>query len=111
MRFRCISCLQRSSFLIWPARSICAAGHRSGGGLEYLFEQIYIYRNININIYIYKGYDRVNADIADAADEIKAHIDARWVGPDEAIWRLLEFPLHGNSHSTQRLATHLPGEK
>ena len=29
MRTRCASCLQRSSFLAWPARSICAAGHRS----------------------------------------------------------------------------------
>ena len=60
--------------------------------------------------YVYKGHDRANVDLADAADEIKAHIDARWVGPAEAVWRLLEFPLHGSSHSTQRLAVHLPGE-
>ena len=70
-----------------------------------LVKYMYIY------IYIYKGYDRANTDIADTADEIKIHIDARWVGPDEAIWHLFEFPLHGSSHSTQRLATHLPGEK
>ena len=60
--------------------------------------------------YVYKGHDRANVDVADAADEIKAHIDARWVGPSEAVWRLLEFPMHGSSHSTQRLAVHLPGE-
>ena len=76
-----------------------------------VWSSIHINININIYIYIYKGHDRANTDVADAADEIKAHIDTRWVGPDEAIWRLLEFPLHGSSYSTQCLATHLPGEK
>ena len=40
-----------------------------------------------MNKYVYKGHDRANIDVADAADEIKAHIDARWVGPSEAMWR------------------------
>ena len=63
-----------------------------------------------MNKYDYKGHDRANVDVADAADEIKAHIDARWVGPSEAMCRLLEFPVHGSSLSTQCLAVHLPGE-
>ena len=58
--------------------------------------------------YIYKGHDSANLDLTDARDEIRAHIDARYVGPSEAVWRLLEFPLHGGSHSTQRLSVHLP---
>ena len=63
-----------------------------------------------MNKYVYKGHDRANVDVADAADEIRAHIDARWVGPSEAMWRLLEFPVHGSTHSTQCLAVHLPGK-
>ncbi|CAF4358667.1 unnamed protein product [Rotaria socialis] len=38
-------------------------------------------------------------------DEIKAHIDARYV---KAAWRVFEFPLHDKSHAIIRLAAHLP---
>ncbi|CAF4341281.1 unnamed protein product [Rotaria magnacalcarata] len=41
-------------------------------------------------------------------DEIKAHLDARYVSAPEAVWRLFEFPLHDKSHSIIRLAIHLP---
>ncbi|CAF1361102.1 unnamed protein product [Rotaria sordida] len=41
-------------------------------------------------------------------DEIKAHLDARYVSAPEAAWRLFEFPLHDKSHAIIRLAVHLP---
>ena len=58
--------------------------------------------------YVYKGHDSANLDLTDANDEIRAHVDARYVGASEAVWRLLELPVHGSSHSTQRLSVHLP---
>jgi hypothetical protein len=41
-------------------------------------------------------------------DEIKAHLDARYVSAPEAAWRLFEFPLHDKSHSIIQLTVHLP---
>ena len=70
--------------------------------------------------YIYKGHDCANIKLerpvqegASAQrtlewDEIKTHLDARYVSAPEASWRLFEFPLHDKSHSIVRLAVHLP---
>lgn len=58
--------------------------------------------------YVYKGHDRANIEVSGPRDEIREHIDARYVGPCEAAWRLLQFPVNGSSHSTERLAVHLP---
>ncbi|CAF0898016.1 unnamed protein product [Rotaria sordida] len=44
-------------------------------------------------------------------DEIKAHLDARYVSAPEAAWRLFEFPLHDKSHAIVRLAVHLPNQQ
>ncbi|CAF2091918.1 unnamed protein product [Rotaria magnacalcarata] len=41
-------------------------------------------------------------------DEIKVHLDARYVSAPEAVWRLFACPLHDKSHSIIRLAIHLP---
>jgi hypothetical protein len=41
-------------------------------------------------------------------DEIKTHLNARYVSAPKASWRLFEFPLHDKSHSIVRLAVHLP---
>ena len=35
-------------------------------------------------------------------------LDARYVSPPEAVWRLHEFRLHGQSHTVVRLPIHLP---
>ncbi len=55
--------------------------------------------------YTYKGHDRANMELA--LDEIARYLDARYVGPPEACWRLFQFPLHGISHAIQRLAVHV----
>ena len=59
--------------------------------------------------YSYKGHDRATLEVG--VDEIQDHVDARYVGPAEAAWRLLEFPLLGRSHHVERLAVHLPNNQ
>ncbi|CAF4711473.1 unnamed protein product, partial [Rotaria sp. Silwood2] len=44
-------------------------------------------------------------------DEMKAHLDARYVSAPEAAWRLFEFLLHDKSHAIIRLAVHLPNQQ
>ncbi|GKA57730.1 DNA helicase [Tanacetum coccineum] len=70
--------------------------------------------------YISKGTDRVIANIAppsdDAStsnappiriDEIKNYVEARYIGPHEACWRILDFPIHYRNPPVQTLAVHL----
>eukprot|EP00435_Cladocopium_sp_Y103_P060653 s247_g22.t1 len=61
--------------------------------------------------YTFKGHDRARIEVSDRRDEIQEHLDARYLGATEAAWRLFEFPLHGQSHSVQRLIVHLPQEQ
>ena len=62
--------------------------------------------------YTYKGHDRAGVDVEHTGrDEIIQYLDARYVGPCEAIWRILEFPMHGRSHAVQRLPVHLPDQQ
>ena len=65
--------------------------------------------------YVYKGHDRAHLEMhlegAEAHDEIKQHLDARYVGPAEACWRIFKYSMHGQSHSVQRLLIHLPGQQ
>jgi len=71
-----------------------------------------------INKYINKqGYDccsvRAGAFGESILDynEIEAFINLRYVGPSEAIWRILSFKMHDMSHSVQFLSVHLPHEE
>ena len=70
--------------------------------------------------YTFKGHDCASlelsrpgsdSDTPSTRNEIEEHIDARYVGPAEAVWRILEFPLHGRSHSVVSLPAHLAGDK
>ena len=63
--------------------------------------------------YIYKGHDKASFSIdqpdADGnIDEIKRHVDARWVTPPEAMWRIFGFPLCANYPPVLQLPLHLP---
>ena len=60
--------------------------------------------------YIYKGHDRANVEIQQQYehDEIRQYVDARYVAPVEAAYRLYKLPLMGFSHSITRLPVHLP---
>ena len=66
----------------------------------------YIYK------YIHKGHDRAAMELREEGqDEIEEHLNARYVGPAEACWRLFESPLAGKSHNVERLAVHLEDEQ
>ncbi|KAJ0760860.1 putative DNA helicase [Helianthus annuus] len=71
--------------------------------------------------YISKGADRVKFAVTKADDqptntpiqpnppvnEIKNFVDARFICPHEAAWRILRFPIHSRNPSVQILAVHL----
>ncbi|XP_044578963.1 uncharacterized protein LOC123261436 [Cotesia glomerata] len=87
--------------------------------------------------YVYKSYDKaaiiVNGSIPNTTeeahashdsrddpdnfntvndyDEIRNFVDARYVGPVEAVWRIISKDLQDKSHSIIRLPVHLPNEQ
>ncbi|XP_032690659.1 uncharacterized protein LOC116853632 [Odontomachus brunneus] len=67
--------------------------------------------------YLYKGHDAatvtvepVTEDVVLEHDEIRDYIEARYVGPVEASWRILEKKLQDKSHTVICLSVHLPNE-
>ena len=65
--------------------------------------------------YLFKGFDAATLDIRTDepvanVDEIRAFQEARYVTAPEAVWRLLQFPLHYISHTIVRLPVHLEDE-
>ncbi|KAF8758703.1 Helitron helicase-like domain at N-terminus [Rhizoctonia solani] len=79
------------------------------GAIKYVFK------------YVYKGGDRISIELTTNAegdaqqaqnlDEIRTHLDARWVSPYEALWRLLKFSLHQEVPNIVRLQVHLPEQQ
>ena len=65
-----------------------------------------------IHKYISKGPDHATISISadGAADEIRHYEDCRYIGPHEAIWRILHFSMHGMTPNVYRLQLHLKGE-
>uniref|UniRef100_A0A7I4YXP9 Helitron_like_N domain-containing protein n=1 Tax=Haemonchus contortus TaxID=6289 RepID=A0A7I4YXP9_HAECO len=64
----------------------------------------YLYR------YIFKEPDRANLNIesANEHDEIRQHLNTRYVSAPQSVYRIFEYPLQGKSHTVYRLAVHLP---
>jgi hypothetical protein len=66
--------------------------------------------------YVYKGHDCAKMEFKYSEDgsgtlewdETKSFLDARYVSAPEAMWRLLENPMHKQFHPIIRLAVHLP---
>ncbi|XP_044005498.1 uncharacterized protein LOC122850412 [Aphidius gifuensis] len=66
--------------------------------------------------YIYKGHDAASIVLIDSNkniehDEIKNHIETRYVGPVEACDRIFGRPLQQKSHSIIRLPVHLSNQQ
>jgi len=71
----------------------------------------YIYK------YMYKGYDSTSVELDSGrneqcqniqVNEIKIFLIGRYVGSNEAVWRIYELPMHFQSHVIIRLDVHLP---
>ena len=71
--------------------------------------------------YVYKGHDAAGIQITNGEngeseervinhDEVKDHIEARYVGPNEAVWRILDKKMQKKSHPVIRLLVHLLNE-
>ncbi|XP_026384034.1 uncharacterized protein LOC113279563 [Papaver somniferum] len=63
-----------------------------------------------IKKYIHKWGDRATMVLREH-DEIQQYIDARYIGPPEVVWRLLEYHLHEEYPDVQRLAVHLQNKQ
>ncbi|KAL7076373.1 hypothetical protein ACQ4LE_004482 [Meloidogyne hapla] len=63
--------------------------------------------------YVHKPPDRARLELEtrNDHDEVKEFIDARYVCPQEAVWRILELPMYDRSHSIMALPVHLEGEQ
>ncbi|XP_021960166.1 uncharacterized protein LOC110856033 [Folsomia candida] len=64
--------------------------------------------------YVYKGHDCANVEIRENAnqhDEVKSFLDARYISPPEAAWRLFGYRMHQQTHTVSRLQVHLPNEQ
>ncbi|KAI8543515.1 hypothetical protein RHMOL_Rhmol08G0224500 [Rhododendron molle] len=61
-----------------------------------------------IHKYIYKGYDCTTM-VLGSINEIQQYLDARYIGPPEAAWRIFGHHLHEEVPAVARLALHLPG--
>lgn len=44
-------------------------------------------------------------------DELQKHVDSRYVSAPEAMWRILGYKMHEQSHTIVRLPVHLPEEQ
>jgi hypothetical protein len=60
----------------------------------------YIYK------YVYKGRNKATLEIANT-DEIKRYMTYRYISPSQAVWGLLEFPMHEEHPTIVRLPLHL----
>ena len=61
--------------------------------------------------YIHKGNDAAHIEIRQNYlnhDEILQYLSARYVGPHQAVFRIMQYKMHDKSHIIIRLAVHLP---
>uniref|UniRef100_A0A6N2LP42 ATP-dependent DNA helicase n=1 Tax=Salix viminalis TaxID=40686 RepID=A0A6N2LP42_SALVM len=59
--------------------------------------------------YVNKSPDRCRAVLQhDRNDEVQAYLNCRFICPYEAVWRILQFPIHSRYPPIERLQIHLP---
>ena len=65
-----------------------------------------------IHKYISKGPDHATIVVSSSGDidEIHHYQDCHYIGPPEAMWQILQFPIHSSTPTVYRLQLHLQGE-
>ena len=61
--------------------------------------------------YVCKGADQVSAELRESPDEVARYLSARYIGPHEAFWRMMEYPTHGQWPPVTDLGVHLEGQQ
>ncbi|XP_068994247.1 uncharacterized protein [Neodiprion pinetum] len=57
--------------------------------------------------YINKGSDQATFSVRNDHDEVENYLNGRYISTSEAVWRLLEFPIHDRHPTVVHLAVHL----
>ncbi|KAL4153295.1 hypothetical protein QTP88_001128 [Uroleucon formosanum] len=57
--------------------------------------------------YVNKGSDQASFALENEKDEIKTYESGRYISSSEAVWRILEFPIHERFPTVVHLAVHL----
>ncbi|XP_055904241.1 uncharacterized protein LOC129940040 [Eupeodes corollae] len=57
--------------------------------------------------YINKGSDQATFSVRNAHDEVENYLNGRYISTSEAVWRILEFPIHDRHPTVVHLAVHL----
>ena len=60
--------------------------------------------------YVCKGSDRTTAVVSGTDDEITRYVTSRYIGPQEAVWRIFQFATHQEWPPVQHLPVYLPGQ-
>lgn len=61
--------------------------------------------------YVYKGHDRVRADVVNDRDEPQQFVDGRYISASEAFWRICDFRMQKMSPSVCQLQVHLENQQ
>lgn len=57
--------------------------------------------------YINKGSDQATFGVRKPNDEVDNYVNGRYISTSEAVWRILEFPIHERHPTVLQLAVHL----
>lgn len=57
--------------------------------------------------YINKGSDQATFSVRNPHDEVENYLNGRYISTSEAVWRILEFPIHDRHPTVVHLAVHL----
>ena len=61
--------------------------------------------------YVNKGVDLATMSVEGPKDEIKQFVNARYIDPHDAVWRLCKFPIQERFPAVYRLAIHDDGQQ
>eukprot|EP00794_Sanderia_malayensis_P012604 gene12604-biopygen10043 len=73
--------------------------------VKYIFTYIHE-GNDMAHVEIREGHEEANARQDIVLDEIRQYLNSRYVGPHQAVYKLMQYEMHDKSHTIIRLAIH-----